>query len=227
MDFLQDRQNIFQGLDPKVLEDLKEKAQIQKTRPKNHLFLEGQLASQVYFAKSGQYALYKLNNSGEKRIIFTLGPGDVLNYPEFHPRPMSISCQVLKAGEVLTLSQDALIEAMKKDPLLALRTLDLYNLRLRRLYRQLKNSSLYVRLDKRIAAKLWKLSRDYPKAHPLGTAIDMNLNMTLLAQFLGTSRESVSRNCKTLISQGLLLQDKSTWVIPNRPALEAYFKYSK
>ncbi|MDO5037988.1 MAG: Crp/Fnr family transcriptional regulator [Tissierellia bacterium] len=224
MDFLLDRQNIFKDLDPQVLDSLQEEARIERVQTKDILFREGEVLGRVYFAKSGQYALYKLSHSGEKRIIFTLGPGEVLNYPEPHPRPMSISCQALKGGQLISFSQEALVEAMKKDPSLALGALDLYNLRLRRLYRQLKNASGSIRLDKRIAAKLWKLSRDYPLDHPLGTAIDMNLSMTLLAQHLGASRESVSRQAKRLMDQDLVLYQQSTWIIPNRKKLEAYFR---
>ena len=114
---------------------------------------------------------------------------------------------------------------MEKDSLLALNTIDLYNLRMRRLYRQLKNSSGFVRLDKRIAAKLWKLSKDYPAPHPEGVAIDLKITMTFLAELIGASRESVSRSIKPLLQSGLVIYDKSCFVVPDRKRLEDYFKY--
>lgn len=122
------------------------------------------------------------------------------------------------------MEQKALFEAIEKDSALALNTIDLYNLRMRRLYRQLKNSSGSVRLDKRIAAKLWKLSKDYPAPHPEGVAIDLKITTTFLAELIGASRESVSRNLKPLLKSGLVIQERGTFIIPDRSKLEFYFK---
>ena len=178
MDFLSGRLNIFQGVDRGIVHALTDKMTETTTEANSLLFHEGDELDSIYLVQSGQYGLFKLASSGDQRVIFTLGPGEILNYPEPQPRPTSISCRVISGGIVYKLEQKALSQAMIKDPVLALNTIDLYNLRMRRLYRQLKNSSGFVRLDKRIAAKLWKLSKDYPAPHPEGVAIDLKITMT-------------------------------------------------
>lgn len=224
MDFLSQRLNIFDGADPKTVDNLSKKLVREKTETNALLFTEGDVLDSIYMAESGQYAMFKVSSSGDQRVIFTLGPGEILNYPERRPYPISIACRVIRGGVVYKLEQKALFEAIEKDSVLALNTIDLYNLRMRRLYRQLKNSSGSVRLDKRIAAKLWKLSKDYPAPHPEGVAIDLKITTTFLAELIGASRESVSRNLKPLLESGLVVQEKGTFIVPDRSQLEFYFK---
>ena len=224
MDFLSQRLNIFNGADPKIVDNLSKKIVKVKTEANTFLFTEGDVLDYIYMVESGQYAMFKVSSSGDQRVIFTLGPGEILNYPERRPYPISIACRTIRGGVVYKLEQKALFEAIEKDPVLALNTIDLYNLRMRRLYRQLKNSSGFVRLDKRIAAKLWKLSKDYPAPHPEGVAIDLKITTTFLAELIGASRESVSRNLKPLLECGLVVQEKGTFIIPDRRQLELYFK---
>lgn len=224
MNFLSQRLNIFNGADPKIVDNLSKKLLKEKTETNALLFTEGDVLDYIYMVESGQYAMFKVSSSGDQRVIFTLGPGEILNYPERRPYPISIACRVIRGGVVYKLEQKALFEAIEKDPALALNTIDLYNLRMRRLYRQLKNSSGSVRLDKRIAAKLWKLSKDYPSPHPEGVAIDLKITTTFLAELIGASRESVSRNLKPLLKSGLVIQERGTFIIPDRSKLEFYFK---
>lgn len=224
MNFLSQRLNIFKDVDREIVEGLSDQMVKINTETNSLLFRESDVMDSVYMIQSGQYALFKLFASGDQRVIFTLGPGEILNYPEPRPRPISIGCRVICGGIIYKLEQKAFSLAMKKDPVLALNTIDLYNLRMRRLYRQLKNSSGFVRLDKRIAAKLWKLSKDYPAPHPEGVAIDLKITMTLLAELIGASRESVSRSLKPLLEQRLVIQKKGCFIVPDRRRLEEYFK---
>ena len=224
MDFLSQRLNVFNGVDRKLVDDLEKKLIKLNTETNTLLFREGDILDSIYMVESGQYAMFKLSSTGDQRVIFTLGPGEILNYPERRPYPISIACRVIRGGVVYKLEQKTLFEAIEKDPVLALNTIDLYNLRMRRLYRQLKNSSGSVRLDKRIAAKLWKLSKDYPTPHPEGVAIDLKITTTFRAELIGASRESVSRNLKPLLESGLVLQERGTFIIPDRSQLEFYFK---
>ena len=224
MDFLSERLNIFKGVDEKIVGRLYDKRIKVNTETNSILFQQGDLMDSIYMVQSGQYALVKLASTGDQRVIFTLGPGEILNYPEPHPRPISIACRVIRGGVVYKLEQKALFVAMEEDPRLAINTVDLYNLRMRRLYRQLKNSSGFVRLDKRIAAKLWKLSKDYPAPHPEGVAIDLKVTTTFLAELIGASRESVSRSLKPLFESRLVIHDKGYFIIPDRKRLEEFFK---
>ena len=75
-----------------------------------------------------------------------------------------------------------------------------------------------------MAAKLWKLARDYGKKEESGVRISLKLTVTQLADMLGTKRETASRQLKVLVEQGLVRYDRNTFVIPDTDVLNRYFK---
>jgi DNA-binding Lrp family transcriptional regulator len=96
----------------------------------------------------------------------------------------------------------------------------------RRLYHLMKNTSNNLRGDRRIAAKLWKLSRDHGVKTAEGVEINFDLTITALAEFLGSQRETVSRQVGTLAGAGLLMVKKSRFIIPSREKLMEFFENS-
>ena len=63
----------------------------------------------------------------------------------------------------------------------------------RRLYHQVGNANGTYPIEKRLAAKIWKLARDYGNFTPEGVQISFELTVTFLANMLGAKRETVSR----------------------------------
>ncbi len=69
--------------------------------------------------------------------------------------------------------------------------------KIRRMYRQLKNT-VPLKVEKRVAAKLWKLAKDYGEYGKNGEVIKVNITVTYLSEMLGSSRETISRALKEL-----------------------------
>lgn len=78
-------------------------------------------------------------------------------------------------GKLIKVPKDKLLAVMEQDFQLTKAILDSMALKIRRLYRQLKNTSGSIRLDKKIAEKLWKLSTDYGVPCKEGICIDIFL----------------------------------------------------
>lgn len=79
-----------------------------------------------------------------------------------------------------------------------------------------------IYLERKLAAKLWKLSRDFGVETPEGIEIDFNIPITLLADMLGAPRETTSRLCNTLAEHGLMKIRRKRITITN-PAAMAHF----
>lgn len=75
-----------------------------------------------------------------------------------------------------------------------------------------------------MAAKLLKLSWDHGMEDENGVRIDMNLTVTYLAEMLGSKRETVSRQVKSLVEQGLVMVKNNKYIIPDQEKLSKYFK---
>ena len=125
---------------------------------------------------------------------------------------------------VMVLPADRFIQVMDKDGRLAREVMGAMALKIRRLYRQLKNTTNALSGEKRLAAKLFKLGKDYGVYSGDGTRIDMSLSITYLADMLGSKRETVSRQVKKLTELGLIRMEKNHITIPDMKKISEYFK---
>lgn len=191
-----------------------------------HLFFDKEPAKTLYAVVSGLVTLYTVDSQGEKKVIFILDQGKLINEVMLQGEKDSINCEIFEDAQVLCFDKQDFQRIMEQDCMLAKGIMDSLAIKVRRLYRQLKNTPSSVRSDKRIAAKLWKLSRDYGVPYGDGTKINMDLSITYLADMLGARRETVSRQLKALAEQGLIRIDAGQMVIPDRDKLSDYFKLS-
>jgi CRP-like cAMP-binding protein len=97
-------------------------------------------------------------------------------------------------------------------------------MKIRRMYHQLSNTSNSMRLDKQIASKLWKLSRDFGKEKEGKIEIDFDLSITYLADMVGSKRETVSRIVKQLSERQLIEVNKNRFIIVNAQGLHEFCK---
>lgn len=94
-------------------------------------------------------SLYKINFQGEKGYFcFKKRKNSLQGLPAF------ISCEGFENVEVLCFPKDQILKVMKEDFELTKGILNSLSLKIRRLYRQLKNISNFIRADKRIVTKL-------------------------------------------------------------------------
>lgn len=215
---------VFNDISPSSYAALAACACLKPCRKGDHLFLDKDSVSNVYFMAEGKAALYKLNHLYEKKIIFICGKGDMLNEVILQSQAASINCEIIEDSYVLSFPAPLFLHIMEQDFKLTAAVMDSMALKIRRLYHQLKNTSNNVRGDIRLAAKLWKLSLDYGVPCSEGTMIDISMSITYLAELLGSKRETVSRQVALLSKKGLILYQKNHFIIPDRDALKNYVK---
>jgi CRP-like cAMP-binding protein len=214
---------IFLGLNNDTLEKLCDLGTIKEYKRNSQVFLDKDTINNIFIVLNGKFSLYKLSENAQKKIIFILGEGKILNEVILDDLPASIYCETFEDGHLLVYDKKAFIELMKEDFELTRNVLNSLAIKVRRLYRQMKNTTP-IKIEKKIAAKLWKLSKDYGIPHPLGTLIDLNVSVTYLADMFGSQRETVSRALKKLTELDLMLFENKKIIIPNRDRLSKYFK---
>jgi CRP-like cAMP-binding protein len=188
-----------------------------------HIFRDKEKVSNLYIVKSGKVALYKLSESAQKKIIFILGENKVINAVILDNLPASINCEAFEDAEILSFDIVKFVEIMKNNFELTKIIINSLTIKVRRLYRQSKNS-IAIKVEKRVAAKLWKLSKDYGVEVKNGTLINLNVSVTYLADMFGAQRETISRALKILVNKGLILNENKKIIIVNREKLAEFFK---
>ncbi|AQS03392.1 Crp/Fnr family transcriptional regulator [Clostridium beijerinckii] len=215
---------IFNGVSKSSLSKLKDFGEVKKYQPGNHLFRDKEEVSTLYVVLSGSISLYKLNENGNKRVIFILGRGKMINDVIIQDLPSSINCEIFEESYILSYDKYTFLKIMEDDFILTKNVMFSLAMKVRRLYRQLKNATGVVRMEKKLAAKLWKLSRDYGVKCEDGVTINMNISVTYLADLLGSKRETVSRSLKILLGNKLIKYENKKIKVIDQDKLSKFFK---
>lgn len=214
---------LFEGLKEKDLEFIANSSIRKKVKKGDLLFSEKSKLTNIYIVLDGKVSLFRLSEAGQKRVMFILDEGEIINEVVYDNLPSSISCEAFENSVVLGINKEALTYIMSKNFILTQRVMNSMGKKVRRLYRQLKNT-VPIRMDKKLAAKLWKLSKDYGKEINEGTLIDLDLSVTYLSDMLGSARETISRCISDLQNQELISYKGRKIVVYDRGKLAKYFK---
>ncbi len=214
---------LFDKVNNETLSRLNDICYIRELKKNEHLFRDKEIINSIYIVKSGKVALYKQSESAQKKVIFILGKESIINEIIIDDLPSSINCEAFENAEIICFDRIKFIDIMKDDFELSKIIINSLAIKVRRLYRQSKNS-IPIKVEKRVAAKLWKLSRDYGREVEEGTLIDLSITITYLADMFGAPRETISRALKILDNKGLIINKNKKIIIPDREKLIRFFK---
>ncbi|MCT8975338.1 Crp/Fnr family transcriptional regulator [Clostridium sp. CX1] len=214
---------IFKDIDTSTLEMMVSKAIKLKINKGEMLFYERQEVENIYLILKGKMTMFRSSEEGQKRVIYILSDGQFINEVIFDELPASINCEAFEETFVLSFFRKDLLEIMSKDFKLTRVIINSMAKKIRRLYRQLKNS-VPIKIDKKLAAKLWKLSKDYGIDTENGVLINLNISITYLADMLGSTRETISRCIRTLEKSGMIKMEGKKILVKNPDELSIYFR---
>lgn len=215
---------IFNNISKTSLKELSIVGEVKKYTAGSHLFRDKEDVTTLYIVVSGSVSLYKLNESGHKRVIFILGTGKIINDVIIQDLPASINCEVFEDAQILSYDKYAFLNIMENDFILSKNIICSLAMKVRRLYRQLKNANGVIRMEKKLAAKLWKLSKDYGVPCDSGIIININMSITYLADLLGAKRETISRALKILSNENLIKYENKKIKVISPEKLSEFFK---
>jgi CRP/FNR family cyclic AMP-dependent transcriptional regulator len=213
---------LFECIEDKTLELIRESVVVKRLKKSQMLFAERESTNNIYILLEGKVSMYRLSEKGQNRVIYILNKGEIINEVNFDNFTNSINCEGFEDSIIMSITKTDLLNIMKQDFKLTEIMLCSMSKKIRRLYRQLKNT-VPTKMDKRVAAKLWKLSKDYGVDTEEGILIDIKISITYLADMLGSSRETISRAVKVLENMDMV-KVKNRKFIVNREKLNRYFK---
>ncbi len=171
------------------------------------LFIARQKTEMVYFLVSGYMVLERVNRNNDKRVVFVCGPGMLLNEVVLEEPVTSMNCYALTSARVLCIPIHRFKEMMAQDFAFTMEVVDSMAIKIRRLYRQIENTTKMMRLESQVIARLWKLYKDFGVENdqePGTYTLPFDVSITFLASMVGSNRESVSRVISQLRKEGIL-----------------------
>ncbi|MEG0284131.1 MAG: Crp/Fnr family transcriptional regulator [Erysipelotrichales bacterium] len=211
----------------KLLENIQNKEEILtqfnkiEVKKKQTIFYEKEECFDFYYLIKGKVTLQSTSPQGKKKIFFTMDDDNIVNDVDLKYNRFPYEAIAFEDCTLLKINQLKLEKLCNDNIQLYKNLLSLQSHRSRRLYRQLKNS-VSINVEKKLAAKLWKLAKDYGFREEDYILIDFKVNNTYLAEVIGCSRESVSRAIQTLIKIDLVKIEKNKYYVKQEELVDYY-----
>lgn len=182
----------------------------------------GPFRNTAYFVFRGIVEIYSVTQHGGRKILFFQGPGKLLNLNVMNTCGDNHYGRAAEDAILLCMEREKLADYVRCSPVLTAGLLAHYESKIWRLSHQLKNTAGTFFIERKLAAKLLKLSADFGKPLGQGRVIAFDLTITQLADYIGVPRESVSRACRKLTELQLISYENRRFYIPDQTRLEQF-----
>lgn len=211
----------FCQMAPATLKDLDD-VKSTSTYPQNAvLFMEKQTARGVYILCEGEVKLSISSSEGKTVILRIAKPGEVLGLSSaLSDSPYDVTAETLRPCQVAFVRRENFLRLLTQHP-------DLYRAVVTQLGSQYNTACEQIRtlgLSSSVTEKLAKLLLDWSAGVPVtksGARTKLPLTHEEIAEFIGSTRESVTRTLSEFRNKHLVILQGSTLTIPNRAALES------
>ncbi len=196
---------VFHDLDNALLEALSQCAVSHRLVPGDVLYHQGEMAESFFVVKSGAVRLIENTIDGQVMNLKVYGPGDIfglLSVSGSYPHPSEV--HATDESEVIALSGSHVRDLMFRFPELAVRVLDLLIAHIHHAHERLRQMAV-ERVEQRLARAMVLFAAKFGEVTGEGIAIDLSLSQRQLAEYTGTSVETVNRTLKNWEQRGIIV----------------------
>jgi CRP/FNR family transcriptional regulator len=176
-----------------AIQDVLSRQPLRRFAAHEHLFHEGDRERNIFRIERGLVRLYKLLNDGRRQIISFRYPGDVLGSDTLAEQ--CYSAEAVTDVTLRSLPREAAHRRMKDEPTFTSELIDLLSQELASTRSQISVLNRRSAIEKLAAFILDLWSRQVGKG---GDRLTLELTRTDIADFLGLTIETVSRNLTKL-----------------------------
>ena len=182
------------------------------------IYAEGEATTDLFLLKKGRVKIFKTDQEVKDTILELLLEGDIFGKLELANTPMkSVETATVISNEALVVSIDAktLADHMMVIPHLAI---NYSNILVRKLSEIEKKYSYFLKSDIRKRLMTFFVMHAYYEGRPCDNGIEIKSFMTHqeIANFVGTSRQTVTTLIKEIEEKGyLILSAKGSIIIPD------------
>ena len=206
---------MFAGLEPEVVDALKQRAATRPFAPGQLLFNEGDACEGMFLLVQGSVKIFKSSPSGRQlTLAVETAPATVAELPLFDGGPYPASVQAVDEVVTLFIHKKDFWAVCLQHPQLPLQALAIVGRRLRSLV-GLIESVTFGKIRQRLARMLLELADQSG-----GNSFSLPWTHQEIALNLGTVREVVSRNLNRFQVAGLIRVDHRDIIVADREGLQ-------
>lgn len=196
--------SIFSSLDSSELTEIIEKMNHKKLNKNDVIFLEGEKAKTLYFLNVGKIKIYKYTKDGKEQILHILSEGDFFGELNLlKESKYRFNAKAIEESKICTLSKENFKEILLYKPEIAIKILEIMGERLSALENLAQNLATND-IDARIAFLLKNLCDKYGEISNNDIIINLPLTREDMANYVGVTRETISRKLKKFEEEGII-----------------------
>ena len=171
------------------------------------IFTEGNLANTLYFINEGQIKLYKYTKDGKEQILHVLSEGDFFGELDLiKPSEYGFNSKTIVDSKICTLTKEEMKDIMMRKPEIGIKLLETVGERLSKV-ESLVQSLATNDVDSRMAYLLIDLMDKYGEITEKNISIKLPLSREEMANYIGVTRETISRKLKKFEDEKLIKID--------------------
>jgi len=211
----------FKKLSPSALRDLESMEFPTSYTPGMLLFSEKAKPQGIFILLSGEVKL-SINSSDGKRLILSIAKaGEVLGLSSaLSGLPSEMTAEVLYPSKIAVIERTQFLSFMSRHPEAYQTVTEELSLQYKTACEQLRTVGLSASAPEKLARLLLEWSDNGQKTES-GSRCRFSLTHEEIGEFIGTSRETVTRTLTSFKNRRLVSFQGSTVTIPSRTALES------
>jgi CRP-like cAMP-binding protein len=212
---------IFREVPGREIDGLGRFAQVDRHRPRQFIFMEGDPALWLYIVKAGRVKILKHSSAGKDVVLELLGPGEIFGgVAVLEARPYPATAQAMETSEVVKIPGEALRTLAERHPSIVREMALMIGRRLRAAHESVKALAVEP-VEARLAATLVRLADREGEAGGGGVTLPFHLTRQSLADMSGTTVETAIRVVSRWVKEGLVADEGARLVLKKPDALRA------
>ncbi len=196
--------SIFENLEECELKEITDSITRRHYDKDEMIFFEGDKPEKLFLLNKGRVKVFKYNKEGREQIIYILTEGDFIGDSNiFSGEEMKFNAVAIEETNICELTKSDFEDIMKRNPEIAMKILQNAYHRIDKLQELIQSLSTKD-IESRIAGLLLSFIKDFGTPDKNGIIIELPLNREDIANYIGVTRETISRKLGALQDQGIL-----------------------
>ena len=213
---------LFSDLSPADLSRMALGCELRRLGRGDTVFHYGEPCEEFHVVVTGQVKLFALSQTGQEKVIELVGPGH--SFAEalmFTSKPYILNAQALSSTLLLTVSKQAIVSEIERDPRFCMRMLAGISRRLHGLIHDIESGALQSGVQ-RVIGYLLREHEMSENANDQTFTVALPVSKATIASRLSLTPEYFSKVLRELEEKGLIEMDKRDIRIVDALRLQSY-----
>ncbi|MBS4536348.1 Crp/Fnr family transcriptional regulator [Clostridium sp. D2Q-14] len=196
--------SIFSVLPEEQLSEITDKINIKTFKKGEMLFFEGDISDKLFLINKGKVKAFRYTKDGKEQIIYILAEGDFVgDMSLIKEEEFKFNAEAMEDSNVCILTKKDFDKILLENPDIALKTLRVIHDRVVSLEEQVQRLGTKD-IESRLAGLLLGLIKDFGTPKERIVELDIPLSREDMANYIGSTRETVSRKLSVFQDEGII-----------------------